>query len=134
MDEELGGLRVSLSWLLRDTTAALRRLAMREVEIVTAIQDVSTVMQALARPYCQVPDCLRRAARVVEIDLPASWEASATYATMTVHAGFCLEHGQEVEHRVGALVEARGDLHNLLVIVEAAILAERRFRTAGVGA
>lgn len=102
---------------------------------MTDAQEISGVLQALEGPCCQVPDCLRRAARVVEIELPAAWEPTATYRTLTVQAGFCVDHGCEVERRVGALLEARDDLHNLLVIVEAAALARRRgFRTVGVGA
>jgi len=101
---------------------------------MTDAQEISRVAQARDKSHCQVPDCLRRAARVVEIELPAAWEPTATYRTLTVHAGFCVDHGREVERRVAGLLEARDDLHNLLVIVESAALARRRFRPAGVGA
>jgi hypothetical protein len=71
-------------------------------------------------PYCQVSGCHRRAARAVEIDLPASWEASRKYTTLTVVAGLCLQHGHDVSARVQAMLQARTEFHDLLTIIEMA--------------
>ena len=37
-----------------------------------------------------------RAARAVEIDLPAAREASAAFTTLTLVAGLCCDHGREM--------------------------------------
>jgi hypothetical protein len=85
-------------------------------------------MKLQHRPLCQASGCHSLAARAVEIDLPAAWEATQNYTTMTVVAGLCCKHGQEVARRVQAVLEARSDLYNLLVIVEAAAGVERDLR------
>ena len=82
--------------------------------------------------YCQVPGCHRRAERAVAIDLPAAWEPTTDYTTLTVHAGFCLSHGKEVERRVEGILEARSDLVNVLTVVEAAILSQHSRQFGGV--
>lgn len=81
--------------------------------------------------YCQVPGCHRFAARAVEIDLPDVWEATKHYRTLALVAGFCQNHGRDVERRVTAILETRSNLVSLLVTIEAAILAERGFARAG---
>ena len=77
------------------------------------------------RPLCQVAGCHQLAARAVEVDLPASWEATQNYTTLTVVVGLCCKHGAEVQRRVEAVLEARSDLHNLITIVDAAVSVER---------
>ena len=75
--------------------------------------------------YCQVLGCHRYAARVVAIDLPAAWEATAAFTTVSVAAGFCHRHGHDVERRVLAMLQARGEFHDLLTIIEAAVRYEK---------
>lgn len=82
-------------------------------------------MKRNERPFCQVPGCRHHAARAVEIDLPAAWEATQNYTTLTVTVGLCGKHGREVARRVQAVLEARGDLYNLVTIVEAAVRFEK---------
>ena len=77
------------------------------------------------RPFCQVPGCHRRAVRAVKIDLPAAWEATQNYTPLTVVVGLCRKHGQEVARRVQGVLEARSDLYNLVIIVEAAVRFEK---------
>lgn len=79
----------------------------------------------VSHPLCQVSGCHHHAARAVEIDLPASWEATQNYTTLTTVVGLCCKHGQEVARRVEAGLEARSDLYNLITIVEAAVSVER---------
>jgi hypothetical protein len=75
-----------------------------------------------------VADCRAEVERVVEIELPAAWEASPTYSVLTVRAGACREHAPELERRAQALLAARADIHNLLVIVENAVAIEADLR------
>lgn len=77
------------------------------------------------RAICQVAGCHSLAARAIEVDLPAAWEATQNYTTLTVVVGLCCKHGVEVQRRVEAVLEARSDLYNLLTIVEAAVSVER---------
>jgi len=85
-------------------------------------------------PRCQVPDCRARACTAVSIELPAAWEASPTYTVLTVQVGACREHARELRRRSAVLIDARGDLHSLLAIVEAAADAElARQRRAPTG-
>ncbi len=77
------------------------------------------------RPLCQVPGCRHRAVRAVEVDLPASWEATQNYTTLTVTVGLCCKHAAEVSRRVAAALEARSDLYNLITIVETAVRFEK---------
>jgi hypothetical protein len=79
---------------------------------------------------CAVADCRADVDRVVEIELPAAWEASPTYSVLTVCAGACREHAPELERRAQALLAARADIHNLLVILEDAVTADLGARTA----
>jgi hypothetical protein len=75
--------------------------------------------------YCQIPGCRRLAARAVSIDMPAAWEATATFTSLTVYVDLCDEHGQEVERRVQAMLEARVEFANLVAIIEAAVRYEK---------
>lgn len=77
------------------------------------------------RPFCQAAGCHHGAARAVEIDLPAAWEATQHYTTLTVVVGLCCKHGHDVAGRVRAVLEARSDLYNLIAIVDAAVAVER---------
>jgi hypothetical protein len=75
--------------------------------------------------YCQVPGCHRHAAKVVEIDLPAAWEATAAFTTVSLVAGCCHTHGHEIERRVQAMLQARTEFHDLLTIIEQAVRYEK---------
>jgi len=77
---------------------------------------------------CQLPSCRALARRRIEIELPAAWEASATYTVLTVAVGACFEHAPELERRVAAMLEARADLYNLLTIVDGAVRVEAELR------
>ena len=77
------------------------------------------------RAVCQVAGCHSLAARAVEVDLPAAWEATPGFTTLPVHAVCCEDHGHEVERRVQAMLEARSDLYNLIAIIEAAVRFEK---------
>ena len=77
------------------------------------------------RALCQVPGCHFPAVRAVEIDLPAAWEATEHYTTLTITVGLCRGCGREVARRVQGVLEARSDLYNLVTIVEAAVSVER---------
>jgi hypothetical protein len=79
-------------------------------------------------PLCQVGACHRRAARAVEIDLPAAWEATREFTTLTVVAGLCCEHGHDVAGRVQAMLQARTEFYDLLHIIDAAVPYERQQR------
>jgi hypothetical protein len=78
--------------------------------------------------FCQVGLCHAHARRRVEIELPAAWEGSPTYTVLTVAVGACDEHAPELERRVAAMLQARTDLHSLLLIVEAAVRLEADLR------
>jgi hypothetical protein len=78
---------------------------------------------------CQVPSCQALARRRIEIELPAAWEASATYTVLTVAVGACFEHAPELERRAAAMLEARADLYNPLTIVEGAVRIEADLRS-----
>jgi hypothetical protein len=80
---------------------------------------------------CQILGCDLDAVSVAEIELPEAWEATANFTVMTVHAGCCYRHGIEVARRVEAILEARNDLHNLITILEAAVLAEADRKVGG---
>ena len=75
--------------------------------------------------YCQVPGCGLQAAEVVSIDLPAAWEASATFTSLGVYVDLCDEHGHEVERRTQAMLEARIEFADLVAIIEAAVRYEK---------
>lgn len=77
------------------------------------------------KPFCQIPGCHRHSATVVEVDLPAAWEASRGFTTLTIHAGLCHRHGPEVTRRVQAMLEARIDFYDLLAIIEQAVDYEK---------
>jgi hypothetical protein len=77
---------------------------------------------------CRVPDCPAAACELVEIELPAAWEASERYTVLTVAVAACAEHAPELRRRAAALLEARADLRALLAIVDDAIPAERQLR------
>jgi hypothetical protein len=79
-------------------------------------------------PCCQVPQCHARACRAVEIELPAAWEASATYNVLSVLVGACREHARELARRSAAVLDARADLHNLLTILEQAAVVDAEVR------
>ncbi len=75
--------------------------------------------------YCQVPGCGRQAAEAVSIDLPAAWEASATFTSLSVYVALCHRPGHDVEGRVQAMLAARVEFHDLLTIIEAAVNYEK---------
>jgi hypothetical protein len=77
------------------------------------------------RALCQASGCHSLSVRAVEIDLPAAWEATQHFTTLTVVVGLCCKHGTEVSRRVEAVLEARSDLYNLVTIVEAAVRTEK---------
>lgn len=79
-------------------------------------------------PLCQIGGCHRRAGRAVEIDLPAAWEASATFTTLSVVAGLCDCHGHEAARRVQAMLQGRVEHFDLLSIITAAVPYEREQR------
>jgi hypothetical protein len=81
---------------------------------------------------CAVPGCPRRALRVVEVDLPASWNGDLETTTLTLHVALCRPHGRAVEARTCALLVARADYAALLVTLERAVLldASQRARIA----
>jgi hypothetical protein len=80
------------------------------------------------KTYCQVAGCHRRAARAVEVDVPAAWEATREFTTLTVVAGLCCEHGHDVAGRVQAMLQARTEFHDLLHIITMAVPYEREQR------
>ena len=75
-------------------------------------------------PWCQVPGCRRRVGQVVEIDLPASWDPSQTYTTLTVHLGACRKHGRELTRRMTAMLEARVEYAQMVELIGGAAIAD----------
>lgn len=76
-------------------------------------------------PLCQIGGCHLRATRAVEIDLPAAWEATREYTTLTVVVGLCASCAHDVSGRVQALLEARTEFHSLIEIIEQATRYEK---------
>jgi hypothetical protein len=71
-----------------------------------------------------VRGCRGRACEAIEIELPASWDASATYSVLVIVVGACREHARELRRRAVAVVEARADRRVLLAIIESAAMGE----------
>jgi hypothetical protein len=77
---------------------------------------------------CQALGCTAAAVEVVEVQLPAAWEANERYSVLPVAIGACGEHAPELWRRATALLAARADLHALLVIADDAAPAEQELR------
>lgn len=80
------------------------------------------------RPWCQVPGCRKQVGQVVEIDVPASWDAFETYTTLTVHLGTCRKHGRELTRRMTAMLEARVEYAQMVALIGGAAVAEASAR------
>jgi hypothetical protein len=77
---------------------------------------------------CRVLGCREAASELVEVQLPAAWEASERYTVLTVAVAACPEHAPELRRRSAALLVARADACALLAIVDDAVPSERALR------
>src|SRR5258708_6997440 len=73
------------------------------------------------RIYCQVQDCRRRAMRAVEIELPTDWQPTLGFRCMPLTVGACVEHGRQIERHAAALLQARGELDDLVGVIARAV-------------
>jgi hypothetical protein len=81
------------------------------------------------RTYCQFTDCRRRAMRAVTVELPTDWQPTFGFRVVEVTVGTCVQHGRELERHAAALLEARGEHHDLVQVIADAVetdIAARR--------